>query len=375
MIAFLTILYIALVVLIFRVLKVKPRPWPIAGMATLGVLLILGVVIFWTIAAPITSRAVVSRYVVQLVPYVKGQVIEIPARPNVPLKKGDVLYRIDPAPYQYVVRQVEAELQAANSNVDQLVAGVAVAEANVAKAQAEAASAKASLDVAQGIQADDPSAISKLKLVQTEQDYAAATAGLNQVQAAQTQATAALQAARDTVVSIQAELDTANFNLAECTVTAPADGFVTDWQIREGTFVVAMPFAAAGTFVETSTTRIAAAFPAQMLMHVKPDQPVELAFKSQPGRLLRGSVESVIQATGEGQYETSGKLPSASQIGSPGYLAVMIRLDDDVLADELEMGTPGTVAIYTDWGKPFDMISKVAIRMKKWLYFLPLPGL
>ena len=39
----------------------------------------------------------------------------------------------------------------------------------------------------------------------------------------------------------------------------------------------------------------------------------------------------------------------------------------------LALGTPATVAIYTDWGKPFAMISKAAVRMAKRLYFLPLP--
>ena len=121
-------------------------------------------------------------------------------------------------------------------------------------------------------------------------------------------------------------------------------------------------------------TYIAAPFPAQMLIHVKPDQPVEMAFKSQPGRLFRGTVANVIQATGEGQIMTGGKLPSAASIGSPGYLAVKIRLDEDEPAELLEMGSAGVVAIYTDWGKPFAMISKVAVRMKKWIYFLPIPS-
>jgi len=39
----------------------------------------------------------------------------------------------------------------------------------------------------------------------------------------------------------------------------------------------------------------------------------------------------------------------------------------------LALGTPSTVAIYTDWGKRFAMISEVVVRMHKWLYFLPLP--
>ena len=98
-----------------------------------------------------------------------------------------------------------------------------------------------------------------------------------------------------------------------------------------------------------------------------------MAFKSRPGQLFQGKVENIIEATGEGQFAPGGKLPSAAQVGSPGFLAVKIRLDDEEQAAALALGTPAAVAIYTDWGKPFAMISKVAIRMQKWLYFLPLP--
>jgi membrane fusion protein (multidrug efflux system) len=124
MIAFLTIIYVVAVVVLFKVLGVKPRPWPIAITATVGVVMLAAVVILWTIAAPMSTRAVVTRYVVQIVPYDKGQVISIPAKPNVPLKKGDVLYQIDPAPYQYAVDQLTSQLAAAKNNVLELDAGV-----------------------------------------------------------------------------------------------------------------------------------------------------------------------------------------------------------------------------------------------------------
>jgi multidrug resistance efflux pump len=129
--------------------------------------------------------------------------------------------------------------------------------------------------------------------------------------------------------------------------------------------------AAVGTFVDTSSTSIVAAFPAEQLIHVQPGQEVEMAFKCRPGMLYRGKVENVLQATGEGQFAPSGKLPSAAQIGSPGYLAVKMNMDDPDAAALLEMGAPGAVAVFTDWGKPFAVISKVAIRMEKWLYYLP----
>jgi multidrug resistance efflux pump len=373
MITVMTIVYVALIVLVFKILKVKPSPWPIAAFVVLGVALIGSIVVLWTLAAPISSKAVVSRYVVSIVPWVKGRIISIPALPNVPLHKGDVLYEIDPAPYQYTVNQIASQLQAAKSNAAQFAAAVDVAAASVDKAKADVTAKKAAFEVAKSIDQQNAAAISRLRLVEARETYAAAEAALTQAGATRVQAEAALASAKDSIMAIEAQLASAKFDLQQTKVTAPADGFVTNWEIRAGTFVVPMPFAAAGTFIDTSQTMIVAPFPAQMLIHVKPEQNVELAFKNMPGRLYRGKVDSVLQATGEGQFTTSGKLPSAASIGSPGMLAVKIRLDDDQSADELELGSAGSVAIYTDWGKPFAMMSKVTIRLKKWLYFLPIP--
>lgn len=373
MIAFMTIIYVVVVVLVFKVLKVKPRPWPIAITITVGVLMLGTIIVLWTIAAPLSPRCVVTRYVVQIVPQVAGQVISIPAKPNAPIKKGAVLYQIDPTTFQSQVDQAKAQLHAAKSSVLAAEAGVELSEANVKKTEAEMTAKKADYDVAVKINEENPQAISRLKLVEAEQNYAAAQATLAQVTASEAQARASALAAKDNVAAVEAGLAIAEQNLNECTVTAPSDGFITNWEIREGTYVVPMPLAAAGTFIDTSETSIVASYSEQMLMHVRPGQKVELAFKSNPGQLFLGKVEEVIQASGEGQFAPGGKLPSAASIGSPGFLAVKIRLDDAKWADELAMGTAGVAAIYTGWGKPFAPISKVAIRMKKWLYYLPLP--
>ncbi len=373
MITFLTILYAVIVVVVFKVFKVPPRPWPIAITVSVGIVMLGGIVILWTIAAPMSSRVVVTRYVIQIVPYVKGQVISIPAKPNMPLKKGDILYQVDTAPYQYTVDQLVAQLAAAKDNVLQTEAGLEAAHAAVAEAQANVTAKKTANDVAVAIEKENPAAIAKLKLVEAEENYAAAQAGLQQAKASVNQATSALAAAKDTVVSVQSQLDTARFNLKQCTVQAPSDGFITDWQIQEGTWVTDVRASAAGTFIDTSDTYVVASFPAEELIHVQPSQEVEMAFNSKPGRLFTGKVENVIEATGEGQFKPGGTLPSAATIGSYGMLAVKIRFDDAQAAHELPLGAAGTVAIYSDWGKPFDIISKVTLRMKKWLYFLPLP--
>ena len=373
MIAFITILYVAAIVMVFKVFKVRPRPWPIALFAVVGVLLIGGIVVFWTLAAPISERAVVTRYVVQVVPWVKGKVLNIPARPNVPLKKGSVLFQIDPAPFQDAVNQAEGQWKLAKSNVEELHAAVNVAKATEDKAKANLEAALFAYEADTKLAKENIGAISELKVARDKANYEAAQATVQQTTAGLVQALKALQSSEDAVASAQAQLDAAKFNLAQTTVTAPADGFVTDWQIRDGSMANPISAAAVGTFIDTSETFIVASFPAEELIHVRPGQDVELAFKSRPGQLFHGKVEDILEATGEGQFTPGGKLPSAAQVGSPGFLAVKIQLDDPEQAAALALGTPAAVTIYTGWGKPFALISKVAIRMQKWLYFLPLP--
>jgi multidrug resistance efflux pump len=174
------------------------------------------------------------------------------------------------------------------------------------------------------------------------------------------------------VPAVQAQLDEARFNLAQCRMTAPADGYVVDWQVQEGTMIVPYPVSAAGTFISTAAPSIVASFPQNNLMHVQAGDEVELVLDPYPGRLFKAKVDTVIPATGEGQFAPRGTIPDASRVGSQGLLAVKMHLTDDVPPPNLPLGAAGTVAIYTDKGKPVHVISKVAIRMKKWrLYVVP----
>ena len=74
MIALLVIIYAAFVVVLFKVFRIKPTAFRIAGILLAGVLMIGGVVVAWNLSAPISKKLVTTQYVTQLVPYVKGQV-------------------------------------------------------------------------------------------------------------------------------------------------------------------------------------------------------------------------------------------------------------------------------------------------------------
>src|ERR1700756_3885683 len=147
MIAFLIIVYAGVVLLLFKVFHLKPQPYLIACMIVAGILMIGGVVVWWTQSAPLTGQLVTTQYVVQLVPYVKGQV-RGHAEANQPMKKGDLLLEIDPAPYQYTVDQLEAQLKASKANVEQAQAGAQAADANVTKAKDGVTQAQAAVDQA-----------------------------------------------------------------------------------------------------------------------------------------------------------------------------------------------------------------------------------
>jgi multidrug resistance efflux pump len=384
MIAFLVVVYTAVVLVLFKVMHIKPTAYLVASIIVAGVFMIGGVVVVWSQSAPITDKMVTSQYVVQLVPYVKGQVKTVHAQALQPMKKGDVLLEIDPTPYQYTVNQLEAQLNASKATVKQAEdslraanAVIANAQANVAKAKAADELAKTQEQIALNTQRADAGAISVLNVAKARQERQEADAAVEQAEASVTQAQAsalqaasAVQVAQSNVPAIEAQLDDARFNLAQCKMTAPGDGYVVNWQVQVGTMLVALPIAPAGTFVITSDTSVAAVFPQNWLSNVQPGDDVEMVLNPYPGRLFLGKVDYVISATGGGQFTTSGTIPNAARIGSDGLYAVRINFTDEAVARKLSLGSGGSAVIYTHAGKATHVISKVAIRMKKWLLYV-----
>src|SRR5207253_8888822 len=77
-----------------------------------------------------SGRVTVTGRVVEVTPNVTGQIIAIPVKPNVPVKANDVLFQIDPAPFQYKVTQLQASLAAAKQQVEILKSNYEQATAN-----------------------------------------------------------------------------------------------------------------------------------------------------------------------------------------------------------------------------------------------------
>ena len=112
MIAFLTICYGAIYWLCFVKLGVFQRTTRnVSIFAGIGVVLIGTIVFVWLAVAPTTKDGRMFQYVIQLVPNVSGTVVEVPVEPLVPIAEGDVLYRIDPIPFQAAVDRLSATIE------------------------------------------------------------------------------------------------------------------------------------------------------------------------------------------------------------------------------------------------------------------------
>lgn len=372
MITVITICYIGLVLLAFKVIKIKVSPVTVAISVLLGVFILSGIMVGWQMSAPLSSQMFLRRHVLQVIPDVREFVTKNHVEENQLVKKGDPLFEIGSERFQDAVDQAAAELEAAKSTVSQLGSSVVAAEAAVKRSSAETASSKAEVDVAEAIHKASPGAIAKLTLKTAEQQYLADQADDKLQNATLKQTKFSLAAAKHSVKVAESVLNTAKFNLNRCTFTSPVDGRIMNWQVVEGVPVARWRIMSVGTIMDMSDTAIIAIYPQNKLKYVEAGNVVEIAFKRRPGQIATGKVEAVVEYTGEGQFMPSGKLPVAANVGSKGFLAVRIRLDDKKLEQELPLGAAGSVAIYTDVGGPFHVITKITVRIKAWMNYVPM---
>ena len=374
MITFLTICYCSLVWLIFC--KFKWLPWNLrsqVGSVVVGVLAIGELLILIGLYQPYSTRAMIVQQVTPIVARVSGRVIEVPVRPNVPVKKGDVLLKLDPAPYAARVASLKAQLAEAEQNVFQLKARWDSTKASIENARAQQNLARIELEAQTEL-------VKRRVKAQRELDrwrarYQSATAAVAEATARAKEAQIAYESQVDgentTVARIRADLDTARIDLAETTIYAPEDGYVTNLFVRSGAVTLTAAFSSVMSFVYSSEVNLGASFSQSSLRHIRKNDEAEIALDTQPGRIFRGRVVAILPATGEGALSPSGTLMQANQMFQPGPVVVRFGFEDDMSDVRWTVGTAGAVAIYTRKGAVLSIIRKVMIRIYSWMNYLP----
>ena len=129
--------YVALCYVVFKLFRIPVNQWSLATATLGGIIGIALLLLVMNYNHPFTANARIYFAVTPVLPAVKGRVIEVPVNSNTELAEGDVLFRIDPKPYKFVVDQKRAALAEAQQTVKQLKTGLDEATAGVEKAKVQ----------------------------------------------------------------------------------------------------------------------------------------------------------------------------------------------------------------------------------------------
>jgi multidrug resistance efflux pump len=351
---------------------------------------------------------------VPIVSQVKGRVIEVPVENNRPVKKGDVLFRIDPTPYEAEVRALEAQLASNEAKVGADQARLAEVQTHLPDAAAserqlneqlnqatsQVTALQASLElarkrVAQNTELATAGAGNRFDLEQAQTnvneltgqiaagraaeqqvreklsgrvkgDFAAVAGVKAQIATAQAQ----VRASQAQVDTTRAQLENARWNLAQTTVVAPANGTMVNVMLRPGFFVAGMPFNEVMTFVDTEY-QVFALFNQNELHQVDPGNEAEVTLDTYPGHVIKAHVDSVIWAQAQGQMDANGNLPPATAVSAPpGRFPVKLVVGEHENALFLAAGARGAAAIYTEHLSLIHLVRKVLLRVSSYTDYI-----
>ncbi|MFM0493927.1 HlyD family efflux transporter periplasmic adaptor subunit [Paraburkholderia caledonica] len=280
--------------------------------------------------SPWTRDGRVRANVVQVATDVSGLVAEVRVKDNQWVRKGDILFILDPARFHYALAQADADLLRAESQVAQAKAQMAASESSFAMKRAQAARRA---NLAGDVISDESRADSASLARQSGSSYAADAAAYNAAQAAYKAAGVARQ--------------TAALNLARSEVRAPSDGFITNLNLYPGDFATAgtarmalidsHSFWVYGYFEETKLPKV----------HVGDRAVVRLM---SGGKEIQGHVESLASGIADRDNPTGSDLladvnPIFTWVRLAQRVPVRVHLDRIPADMKLAMGMTCTVTL------------------------------
>jgi len=355
---------------------------------------------------PQTDDATVRANFVGIAPEVNGHIVELHVRDNQQVQEGDLLFLIDPRPYEIALERARATLALTRKEVDGLKNGAATAVAGVSKAAAQlnasaaeitrremdpvAADAELARLRAQFQHAEDHLkrlepllsqqfvTADRVEEARTQRD--AALAALNEAQAHKRAAVAALVSTRAQHVANEAALQqarseqsraedaigqiegsnariaaaeaavhAAELDLSYCRVLAPFTGLVVNMNISNGAF--ARAGAEVFTLVDTRTWYVVANFRETQLRHIPAGAPVDLYLQSQPGKHFRGTVVGLGWAVSPENGTSVNGLPhverSLDWIRLAARFPVRIKVDNP--DDSFRLGASAVATVSGTW--------------------------
>ncbi|WP_457596074.1 HlyD family secretion protein [Hydrogenimonas sp.] len=307
--------YIALCWAIFKIFKIPVNKWSMTTAVLGGVFLIGHILMGMAYYHPASQQARIFYITTPILPNVRGKVVEVPVHPNQPVKKGDVLFKIDPTPYRAKVDEIKALLAFAEARLRDTI-----------KLRKRAGGSKFDIE-----------------------EY------------------------RKQVAQYKAQLADAMFDLESCVVRAPADGYVTHIRVRPGQMAVPFPIQPMMTFVNADTATLIAGFPPEPSSNIHEGDEAEVVFPAYPGMTFQGHVKEVLPALAEGELKPNQDMVSFNRQLPAGLIPAVIELDRNITSLGLPLGVNAEVAVYgvsEGYWAHVSIVRRILLRMITWSHFL-----
>ena len=282
-------------------------PWVRAlGRTLSGVLVLTTLVLGWFVyrlyyANPRTDDAYVHADTAALAAHVSGQIVQLPIKDNQRVKRGDLLFVVDPRPYKLALETARTKLHLTEIEIKTLQDTIRAAEAQLAQRKVDAANAKQYLERIVPLRQRD--FVTDNEVVEAHNKLKGAQAGVAAAASDLQKAQDALGVLGDVNQRIRAAeeaVDDAQLNYDYCFVRAPFDGFVTNLNIAEGQYAnVGQPVL---VLINDSDWHVLAYFREDLLDRIRPGMLADVSLLSYPGQVFQGEVEGI----GWGLFQSNG---------------------------------------------------------------------
>ncbi len=310
----LVLTYTAICVAVFKLFRIPLTKWTVPTAVLGGVLLIGALLALMNYNHPYSEMSREYFITTQVIPSVTGRVIEVPVKANMPLKKGDVLFKIDPEPFQHKLASIQAQLISAESDLKR---------AN--------------------------ELVEKNAIPIRDRDL--------------------MQAKFD---DLTAQKASATYDLEQTTVRAATDGYATQILIREGMLATSLPFRPLMIFVHNEKQIFVGWFRQNSLLRLTPDDQAEVIFDAIPGVIFSAKVTQILPVIAEGQITATGDLVQVN-FNQPGRVPVLLEIIDPKFSEyerTIPGGAAGQSAVYSKHFHHVAVIRKVLLRMASWMNYI-----
>jgi len=326
--------------------------WGITACLALTVALITVIFYFH----PSTTTATLFYRTVPIVPEISGRVSEVHVEFSAPVKKGDVIFKLDGA-------KQEAAMETARRKIAEVDAALLAAQADILKAEgqiqeAKGASQQASdeLDTKRELQKRNPGIVPQRDIEKLEVLLAGRQGALDSAtaskQSATTRVTALLPAEK---ASAEAALAEAQVDLDKTTIRAGVDGRVEQFGLRAGDIVNPMIRSAGVLIPEGAGQRMLSAGFGQIEAQVmKVGMVAEATCISKPWTIIPMVVTGVQDYIAAGQFRGGEQLVEARQVLAPGTILAFL---EPIYKGGLEGVTPGSSCVVNAYTSNHELIA------------------